>query len=192
MIYAPFDMTRSNLRRELLRLYFSNPEQKYYLRELERALGLSVANIRRELLKLEKTGLFKRKKVGNLLYYYLDRSYPLYEELRNMVFKTIGIAGSLKSIFDRLEGVEQALIYGSYAAGEETGASDIDVLVIGSPDEEALMELIEELEHKLKREINYTIYSRSEYEGRKTRGDSLARNIMERPKIMIKGNEDEL
>ncbi|MFA5779275.1 MAG: hypothetical protein WC947_03990 [Elusimicrobiota bacterium] len=53
---------KSKLRKELLSLYFTNPEKKYYLRELERMLDLSVANIRRELINLEKTGLFQSEK----------------------------------------------------------------------------------------------------------------------------------
>ena len=66
-----FNLKRSKTREKLLRLYFSNPVKKYYLRELERILNLPVGNIRRELLSLEKSGLFKRGKNGkpSLLFY---------------------------------------------------------------------------------------------------------------------------
>jgi len=53
-----FRITKSKLREGLLALYFTNPNKKYYLRELEKILNFSVGNIRRELIKLESTGLF--------------------------------------------------------------------------------------------------------------------------------------
>jgi len=40
-----FRITKSKLREELLTLYFTNPDKKYYLRELERILNFSVGNI---------------------------------------------------------------------------------------------------------------------------------------------------
>jgi predicted nucleotidyltransferase len=186
------EITRSRLRKELLRLYFTNPEKEYYLRELERLLGFSAANIRRELLKLKKSGLFKTRRKGNLLYYSLNKDHPLYEEIKNIVFKTIGIEGSLREIMNEIRGVEVALIYGSFAAGKETEMSDIDLLIIGNPDEERLMTEIDELEERLKREINYTIYSKTEYNNRKRKKDTFIQNILERPKILLKGTEDEL
>ncbi len=186
------EITRSKLRRELLRLYFTNPENEYYLRELERLLGFSAANIRRELLKLEKTGLFKTRGEANLIYYSLNKDYPLYNELKNIVFKTIGVEGALREIMNTVRGVEVALIYGSFAAGEETGMSDIDLLIVGQPAEEELMTKIDELEEKLKREINYTIYSRTEYNDRRKKKDTFVQNILARPKIMLKGTEGEL
>lgn len=186
------EITRSKLRKELLRLYFTNPEQEYYLRELERLSGFSAANIRRELLKLKKSGLFETRKEGNLVYYSLNKGYPLYDELKNIVFKTIGVEGALREIINMTKGIRVALIYGSFAAGEETGISDIDLLVIGKPDEEILMTKIDELEEKLKREINYTIYSRVEYHNRKRKKNSFIQNILTRPKILLKGTEGEL
>ena len=186
------EITRSKLRRELLRLYFANSDKEFYLRELERLLGFSVANIRRELLKLEKSGLFKSRRAGNLLYYSLNKNYPLFGELKSMVFKTIGIEGSLRKLMSTTMGVEVALIYGSFAAGEETGASDVDLLIIGTPDDEKLMVQIDELENQLKREINYTLYLRTEYDNRKKGGDTFIQNILARPKILLKGTENEL
>jgi len=54
-------ITKSKLREELLNLYFTNPNKRFYLRELERILGFSVGNIRRELIKLKKRPFSYRK-----------------------------------------------------------------------------------------------------------------------------------
>ena len=50
-------ITKSKIRQALLALFFTNPSQKYYLRELQRMLGYSAGSIRRELLKFQKDNL---------------------------------------------------------------------------------------------------------------------------------------
>jgi predicted nucleotidyltransferase len=191
-ISAMLDFSRSKLRKDLFRLYFSNPDRDYYLRELERLLGHSVANIRRELIKLEKAGVFIRQERGNLTYYGLNKRHPLYEELTNIVAKTIGIEGSVRNIVARDTGIQAAFIYGSYAAGAQTADSDIDVLIIGRPDEQRLMAEIDALEKRIQRDINYTVYSLLEYRRRKKVKDSFIVNVIQRPKILLKGAENEV
>ncbi len=186
------EITRSRLRKELLRLYFTNPERKFYLRELERTLGFPVANIRRELLNLSKSGMFVSSRKGNLVFYKLNKNYPLFKEVESIIFKTIGVEGSLRDIIGEIEDVKVALIYGSFAAGEQAVDSDIDVLIIGKPDEGKLMSLIEDLEKRLKREINYSIYPVQEYKKRFKNNDSFIMNVLRGPKISLKGAIDEV
>ena len=185
-------ITDSKLRKELLRLYFTNPEKGYYLRELERLLGFTVGNIRRELLKLEGTGLFERKYVGNLVYYYLNKDYPLFEELKSIILKTVGVVGSLKKAFGKISGLETAIIYGSYAKGEEHVGSDIDVLIIGEPDIDNLIEVVNKMEKTHKREISYTLYDRKDFEEKKKVKNSFILDIIKNPKIFLVGDEDGL
>ena len=123
----------SKVRQKVFRLYFSQANRRYYLRELERLLDEPVGNIRRELLRWSKAGLFLRDKVGNLTYYLLNTSFPLYEELKAIVSKTIG-KYILKEGLKTIRSIGVAIIYGSVASGEDTGNSDIDILLIGNPD----------------------------------------------------------
>lgn len=185
-------ITKSKVRRELLRLYFTNPEKKYYLRELERTLGFPVGNIRRELLKLEKAGLFEKKLQGNLTYYSLNKKHPLFKELKSIVFKTVGVAGGLKGVLEKIKNIEVALIYGSYAMGKEKVNSDIDLLMIGKIDEDRLIEVISKLEKKLQREISYTIYDRKDFNKKKKEKNSFILDVIKRPKIFLIGSRDAL
>ena len=98
-----FKLTKSKTREKILQLFFSDPSKKYYLRELERILGVSVGNIRRELLSLEKMGLFKREKAGKQVYYFLNKNSALFEDFKNIVCKTIGVQGKLKRELKRRE-----------------------------------------------------------------------------------------
>ena len=187
-----FRITKSKLREELLALYFTNPNKKYYLRELERLLNFSVGNIRRELIKLESTGLFLSENKGNLVYYYLNQSYPLFEELKSIIFKTSGAPKMLQNFLEKFNGISHAFIYGSFAKGEEKEDSDIDLLIIGEVNEDKLIEMISKLERKLQREINYAIYEKEDFSKKKKEDNSFILDILKEKKIFLIGDENEL
>ena len=187
-----FRITKSKLREELLALYFTNPNKKYYLRELERILNLSVGNIRRELIKLERAGVFLSENKGNLVYYYLNRSYPLFEELKSIIFKTSGAPKMLQNVLEKFNGISHAFIYGSFAKGEEREDSDIDLLIIGKVDEDNLIEEIGKLERKLQRETNYAIYGKEDFKKKKEEGNPFIIDILKERKIFLIGDENGL
>ncbi|MBW2038995.1 MAG: nucleotidyltransferase domain-containing protein [Deltaproteobacteria bacterium] len=151
-----------------------------------------VGNIRRELLRWSKAGLFLRDKVGNLTYYSLDKSFPLYEELRKIVSKTIGIEHTLREGLKKIKNIETALIYGSVASGEDTGNSDIDVLLIGNPDMDELVNDIQEMEEELGREINYVLYTPEEFKRKKETENSFIMDVLRNPKVFIIGTTNDL
>ena len=49
----------SNARVKILKLFLLHPEEKYYIRQISRDLGLQINSVRRELENLEKFGLLK-------------------------------------------------------------------------------------------------------------------------------------
>ena len=187
-----FRIAKSKLREELLVLYFTNPNKKYYLRELERILNFSVGNIRRELLKLENAGLFLSENKGNLVYYYLNQSYTLFDELKSIIFKTSGAPKMLQNFLEKFNGISQAFIYGSFAQREEREGSDIDLLIIGKVDEDKLIEVISKLERKLQREINYAIYRKEDFKKKKKEDNPFILDILKEKKIFLIGDENGL
>lgn len=185
-------VTKSKIRQDLLTLFFTNPSQRYYLRELQRILGYSVGNIRRELLKFQEDKLFNIQKIGNLLYYSLNTEHPLFEELKSIVSKTVGVEGSLRKILLSIKNIKISLIYGSFASEQLKATSDVDLMVIGNPNISILNEKIAGLEKRLKREINTTIYSWKEYKDKKEDKGGFILDLLENPKIMLSGKEDDL
>lgn len=122
-------LIKSKTRVKILRFFFSNKGKKYYLRELERVLSLPVGNIRRELISLEKLGLFKREKMGNLVYYSLNENSPFFEVLKNILSKTTTI-----------EKIKKKLEKNKYA----------DLMVVKKTDLNLLMSKMNELDGLLK------------------------------------------
>ena len=185
-------ITKSKIRQDLLTLFFTNQSQKYYLRELQRILGYSAGSIRRELLKYQKDNLFNTQKVGNLLYYSLNTKHPLFKELKSIISKTIGIEGGLRKALLSIEGIKIAFIYGSFASKREKATSDIDIMIIGNLNTSVLNEKVAELERRLKREINISIYSPEEYERKKLLKSGFTIDVINNPKIMLVGKGDDL
>lgn len=185
-------IARSRIRRDLLALFFTNPSREYYLRQLRRMLGYSAGNIRRELLRFQEDNLFKSRKAGNLVYYSLNTEHPLFQELRGIVSKTVGVEGSLRAALSTIAGVRIAFIYGSFAAGKERGTSDIDLMIIGNPNMIHLNREITQLEERLRRDINPTIYSPEQYREKKRARSGFIMDLLENPRIMLIGKEDDL
>jgi predicted nucleotidyltransferase/predicted transcriptional regulator with HTH domain len=185
------EITKSRLRQKLLTYFFTNPSASLYVREIASLLSVDPGNVSKELVKLKNSGILKSSVSGNQKYFSLNTQYPLYKELKSIIFKTTGAEGALRDIINNLKGVIVAFIYGSFANNRQNHSSDIDLLIVGSVNNDVLMGKIESLEKKLQREINYNVYSKVEFAGRIKAKDSFIMNLLDRPKIMLKGSIDE-
>jgi len=181
------EITKSRLRRKLLAYFFASPETNLYVREASSILKEDAGNLSKELIRLEKNGIFISAIRGRQKYFSLNKKYPLFNELKSVVSKTVGIEASLKEIANADAGIKTAFIYGSFAQKKETRSSDIDLLLIGRPDEGRLTEKIDALERKLGREINFTIYSEKALSDKIKRKNSFILNLIKRPKVFLKG-----
>lgn len=180
---------KSNLRRKLLTLFFTNPEKRYYIRQLERLIGFSAGNISNELRRLNRDHLFITEEVGNSLFYRLNRRHTIYNELKSIITKTVGVEGGLKTALQVIPGISCIFIFGSFARGEEYQLSDVDLFIIGCPDMDKLSEAIHQQEDLLQREINYHIYSEKDWIEKIAEKDSFILNLKEQKKIFLVGDE---
>lgn len=182
----------SKSRVKLLTLFLLNPGKRFYVREVERLTGENINSIRRELQNLEAIGLLKSEREGNLRYYSVDQEMSIYSELRDIFLKTEGAAELLGQGITSLEDIQAAFIYGSFARGEAGPSSDIDIIVIGTVDEDALIMTVRETEKRLKREINYVLLTPEEFRSRKRKKDPFITNVLKEERIMLVGDEHEL
>lgn len=181
----------SKLRRKLLAHYFTHPDERYYVREIAGLLHLDPGNLSKELRRLTEEGLFQEEPKGRILFYRLNPKYPLYHELKQMIFKTEGVEGSLRELVKQFPKIHLAFIYGSYARGEEAAGSDIDLVVVGTPNRDRFVEEIRKLEEKLGREINYAVYSAPEFRKKSREKGSFLAEVSEGEKIILKGRLDQ-
>jgi len=162
-------LIKSKLSQKILTYFFTNPEGNFYVRELARLLNEDASNLAKELIKLEKEGIFESEIRGKTKYYRLNKNYPLYKQLKEIIFKTTGIEGGIKKELEKLKQIKQAFLFGSFASGKADSQSDIDLLIIGDPDPQQLSDKISKLEDMFSREINYIVMSEDEFRKKKNK-----------------------
>ncbi|MFZ0285904.1 MAG: nucleotidyltransferase domain-containing protein [Terriglobales bacterium] len=182
---------RSKARQQLLAYYFTNPRARHHLRDLAERLSIDPSNLSKELGRLERHGLFQSEVIGRQKYFQLNREYPLFDEVRKIVAKTIGAAPVIAQSLKKIEGIDEAYLYGSFASNQQDAASDIDVLVIGAPREEILAQVMQRLERQLGRELNYIVLTPKEFASRRARKDAFLENVWHNRRIPLVGSNEE-
>lgn len=186
------EITKSRLRNKILLHFFTNVDDEMYLREMALRLKEDPGNLSKELSKLEQEGIFISQFRGKQKYFFLNKAYSLFNELKSIIFKTIGIQGSLQNIINEISGIVSAFIYGSFATGKENASSDIDLCLIVKDsvfNEHNFISKIDGLGKTISREINYIYYSEEEWKKQINENDSFIINIKMGPKIILKGDE---
>src|SRR5262245_41945759 len=94
------DALFSKVQQRVLALIFGHPERSFYTSEIVRHVRSGVGAVERELAKLEKSGLVEVKRIGNQKHYRANSNAPIFEELRGLVEKTVGLAEPIKRSFE--------------------------------------------------------------------------------------------
>lgn len=162
------------------------------MQEIGRILGKKPGYFQRTLNNMVEEQILVSELRANARYFKANRDYPLYEELKSIVFKTVGVLGSIREVVRNVGDVEFCFIYGSFARNEQTSMSDIDLVIIGDVDEDTLNKQLDGLEKNLKREINYKIYTPDELRRMLKRQEPFISEIVRSKKIMVIGDENEL
>jgi len=182
-------VTKSKTRKKILRFLFFNENKKFYLSEIAKKTDVSVGNAQRELKKMLDFSIIKTEKVGNMRFYFVNQQNHLYKELRNIIKSTIGIEDEIRQSIYNIQKINFAFIFGSYVKGNFREDSDIDLVFIGSPDEDELIKKINILEKLIAKPINYHVYKKQEFQI-KIKKDSFLKNII-KDYLLLKGNQDE-
>lgn len=176
-------------RTELLRTLFTNPDKSFFMQEIGRMLGKKPGVFQRTLNAMEEEGLVKSEYRGHARFFQANTLHPLYPEIRAIIAKTAGVSGMLAELVNGLKDVKMALLYGSFAKGMERKDSDVDLLIVGKPQaERELMREIPRYEKKLRREINYKLYSEKEYIEKRKRHEPFLEEVLSDRNIVLKGN----
>ena len=179
-------------RTRVLSALLLHPDSAWHSRELARRIGALPGSANRELVKLADAGILLRERVGNQIHYRANGDCPVFEEMAAMLRKTSGMAtvltDALLPVADR---IECALIFGSVARGQETVDSDIDILVLGQADFAKVIAALHPVQNELHREINPVVYRLDDFCAKLASGNSWAREIVEKPKLFLIGDEDQ-
>jgi hypothetical protein len=105
-----------------------------------------------------------------------NQEHPLYQDLKSMVSKVMGIDKVVDGIVSRLGDLEKAYLIDDYAEGKDTGV--IDLLLVGNIDQHHLNDLSRKTERYIKRKIRSLVLSRKEF-------NQDFQRLKDRPRILI-------
>lgn len=179
-------LLRSRAQAEILAIVLLEPEREWSLTELAHQVATSLATAQREINRAEEAGIVRSHKVGNTRLVRAEPAGPLTAPLTELLLQSLGPKNVLAEMIRSVSGVETAFIFGSWAARYEGVRGpfprDIDVLVLGQPDRDALDEVIALAERKLARQVQVVIRRPSWWA---SGDDSFRREIAKRPLVEL-------
>lgn len=186
------DALFTSTQQRVLAPLFGQPDKSFFVTQI---MGLAKAGrgaVQRELERLRVGGLVNVKMVGTQKHYQANPESPLFDELCNIVRKTVGLKEPLlEAVASLPTSVRFAAVYGSVAKGTESSSSDVDLMVVS--DELVLEELyaaIAPVEDLLSRRINPTLYTQAEFDRRRESGNEFLSKVLGGPLIILTGSID--
>jgi DNA-binding transcriptional ArsR family regulator len=143
-------------------LLLGDPDLELSLTDISQRTGAPHPSVYREVQRAEQAGLVTTRKVGNTRLVRANANSPYYAGLAEVLTRAFGVPAILAEAFRRVGGIDEAYIYGSWAARHAGQAgqrpiADIDVLILGSPDRDELYEALSAAEIRLGRPVEATI-----------------------------------
>lgn len=177
----PLDAFLSQPEQRLLGAVLAYPNKDYGTLELLSRMGSSRGGGSTVLKRWLKCGLLSERRVGNQRRLAANPNFLLYDELRRMVLKTVGLteplAAALAPVASRLS---EAFVFGSVAAGTDTSESDIDLLIVGDVDLFDISPLLDSAERELGRHVHVNVYRDHEWSAA---DDAVLNSIKKGPRM---------
>ena len=151
----------SKLRIKLLLKFFINPELESYLRGLAGEFNVSSNAIRQELDKFEEAGIIKGHRKGNKKLFRVNKSYPLYKEIRNLMLKNVGLDKTISKVIKKLGNIERVYLTGSLARGTE--GPTIDLYILGNVNRNYLQKMKLKAEKLIEKKLRIAVFDSSEW-----------------------------
>lgn len=153
---------RSQQQGEILALLLGDPELELSLTQISQRTGAPHPSVYREVQRAEQAGLVTTRRVGNTRLVRANADSPYYAGLAEVLTRAFGVPAVLAEALRHVGGIDDAYIYGSWAARHSGQAgqrpvADIDVLILGSPDRDQLYEALSAAESRLGRPVQATI-----------------------------------
>ena len=148
------ELITSKTRLRLLIKFFISQANRGYLNGLASEMGESTNSIRKELNHLHGAGYLDKVKSDNKIEYRANTKHPLFNVLRKVVLKHLGLEDMVETVLGRMGNAKQIILVGDYAKGIDSGK--IEVFLIGDNlDMEYIVQLEDKIEKLIKRKVSF-------------------------------------
>lgn len=182
----------SKTRRKILELFFHNPAEQYYLRQIVRVIDEEVNAVKRELDILSAGKVLLKEKRQNKVFYILNKSYIFYDDFLKIFTKTTDLAVQIYDKITKIGRVKFAVVSNKFSKKVPIKEDEIYLLLVGIIVIPEVVAIMGESEKSFGREINYTVMTEDEFAFRKKNNDPFIWKFLKQPKIMLIGQEEDL
>jgi predicted nucleotidyltransferase len=169
-----------------LRYLFEHADEEFGSRELAAAAHTDRGNTHRWLKRWQDVGLVVQGHESATSF--RASPDPALVPLVTLFRQSSELAADLRASLAKLDGVEAAAIFGSYARHEEKVSSDVDVLVVGDVSELKTNAVLKPLARKYGRPFNASVFLPAEFRKLVAERDSFAMDVMAHPLVLLKGD----
>jgi len=163
-----------------------DPSAERNLTELVDWTGSSMPTVLREVDRAEQAGIVCTRKTGPTRLVRANEDHPLYPAIRQLILGTFGPPAVIARTFAGLDGADAVVLFGSWAArylGQPGRApNDVDVLVIGDVDVDALHDAADAAEREIGLPVQATARSRRAW---LDASESFLREVRGRPLVSV-------
>lgn len=188
----------SPTRAKLLKLFLMNPDLQFSAAEASRQAQVRPLQFAAEARRLEKLRLLKSgnarvaaapagdtkgrhaRRVPMTRVFFVNKDFPLFLELRNLMLKSAPHAkGPLAAKIRRLGSIKLAVLAGVFI---DSPTSRVDMLLVGEGFKKSRMKaFIQWLEARIGKQLNYVAMSAPEFKYRMDMYDRFVRDVLEFP-----------
>ena len=144
----------SKTRLRLLIKFFISQANRGYLNGLASEFNESTNSIRKELNHLSDAGYLEKYKDNNKVGYKANIHHPMFEILKKIVHKHLGLEDIVNRVLERIGDVEKITLIGDYARGLDTGKIEI-VLQGKNLNTEYIDRIEEKIEPIIERKVTF-------------------------------------
>jgi hypothetical protein len=168
---------------KLVNLFLTNPQRSFSATELRISTGISSAFLKKTLRELSRMEFLFIGEKNKVKYYQVNKHFALYPELLNMLNKSkVRVADLLAKAATKVGECKLIVLTGVFAGKPRI---ETDVLFVGRVSARKLEHFIQIAEKFAEQEINYSVFTPSEYEYRQIMSDRFIKNIMENSPVII-------
>lgn len=179
---------RSELQAHLLSRILLSEDRRWTPHDLAVALDAPSASVHRELRRALEAGLIERDASVRPHSYAPATESPLYPSIRDLLRLTYGVEAELTTAIGQIEGVDAAVIHGSWAEGRAGPGSDIDVLLVGAAEFDRALGRLQRVGKTIGRRVDMTLVTPSELRRLHEDDNGFLRKILEGRRIPLAGD----
>lgn len=166
----------------LINLLLAHPERSFSYTEMKMSSACPNKLLKDTLKELDKMDFLNVTKKNRVRYYQMNRHFPLYPELLNLLRKVKKVPSDLLvKQAARLRDCKLIAITGVFVGKPRI---ETDLLFVGKVGAKKLQRFLKFAQKAAEQQVSYTVFNLQEFEYRKVMNDRFVKNVLENNPVM--------